>query len=56
MTETRTPEQIIADWLSGYNGDDNPARYESYARQLIGWLRDEGWVISALERSLPLKE
>jgi hypothetical protein len=47
MSEQRDARTIIADWIGGFVGDDNPLEHWLVsADQLVGWLRDEGWEIT----------
>jgi hypothetical protein len=47
MARRDNPRVIIADWISGFVGDDHPLEHWLLsADQLIGWLRDEGWEIT----------
>ncbi len=51
MPDHRDAETIIADWISGFVGDDTPLdEHRPAARHLLGWLRDEGWEITRKDK------
>jgi hypothetical protein len=43
----RDPETIIADWISTFNEPMlSPHGYRYEAKQVLAWLRDEGWTVT----------
>lgn len=43
----RTPIEILADWISGFVGDDKPVEaWEPDAQIIVEWLADEGYQIT----------